>query len=117
MSSYHPISSGMTSAAFLGCLMIAGGFFVTAIFMRFKQVNMAGRDEVRWDNIPARISNVITYVLLQKRLPRNGYLYSGILHMFIFGAFVVLSVDTINFVSDGLFKVLAVQTNITSERS
>ena len=114
MSSYHPISSGMTSAAFLACLMIAGGFFVTAIFMRFKQVKLAGRDDVRWDNIPSRIGNVITYVLLQKRLPRNGYLYSGILHMFIFGAFVVLSVDTINFVTDGLFKVLAVQADETS---
>ena len=115
MSSYHPISSIVTSAAFLGCLLIAGGFFVTAIFMRFKQVNMAVRDEVRWNNIPARISNVIIYVLLQKRLPRNGYLYSGTLHMFIFGAFVVLSVDTVNFVTDGLFKVLAVQSGATSE--
>jgi Fe-S oxidoreductase len=115
MSSYHPISSGMTAAAFLACLTIAGGFFVIAIYMRFKQVKMGDRDDVRWDQIPARISNVITYVLLQKRLPRNGYLYSGILHMFIFGAFVVLSVDTINFVTDGLFKVLSIQTESTSE--
>jgi Fe-S oxidoreductase len=90
--------------------MIAGGFFVIAIVRRFQQVTMAGRFESRWDDITARISNVITYVLLQKRLPRNGYLYSGILHMFIFGAFVVLSLDTINFVSDGLLKVFAWQS-------
>ncbi len=115
MSSYHPISGGLTAAAFLACLLIAGGFFVTAIFMRFKQVKLATRDDVRWNDIPSRIGNVITYVLLQKRLPRNGYLYSGILHMFIFGAFVVLSVDTINFVSDGLFKVLALESAVETE--
>ena len=90
MTTYHPIASGITAAAFLCCLMIAGGFFVIAIVRRFQQVTMAGRFESRWDDIAARVSNVITYVLLQKRLPRNGYLYSGILHMFIFGAFVVL---------------------------
>ena len=110
MDTYHPIASGMTATAFLACLMIAGGFFVVAIVRRFQQVTMAGRVESRWDDIPARISNVITYVLLQKRLPRNGYLYSGILHMFIFGAFVVLSVDTVNFVSDGVLKVFAWQS-------
>ncbi|MCA9547120.1 MAG: (Fe-S)-binding protein, partial [Myxococcales bacterium] len=44
----------------------------------------------------------------QKRLPRNGYLYSGVLHMFIFGAFMVLSVDTINFILDGLLNIGAV---------
>jgi Fe-S oxidoreductase len=86
--------------------MAAGILFVTALVMRFKQVNLGAKADVRWDQVSDRIQNVITYVLFQKRLPRNGYLYSGILHMFIFGAFVVLSVDTINFVTDGLFKVM-----------
>ena len=112
---HHPISGGLSAAMFLAALALAAGLFVTAIVMRYKQLTMGKRAEVRWDNIGARIGNVITYVLLQKRLPRNGYLYSGVLHMFISGAFVVLSVDTINFVTDGLFKTLGLFTGATSE--
>ena len=62
------------------------------------------RPDIRWDEFMARVKNVFIYVVAQKRLPRNGYLYSGILHMFIFGAFMVLSIDTINFVTDGILR-------------
>ena len=104
---HHPISGGLSAAMFLFALALAGALFITAIIMRFKQVRQGARPEVRWDNIGARLGNVLTYVVLQKRLPKNGYLYSGVMHMFIFGAFMVLSVDTINFVTDGVLKVLS----------
>ncbi len=104
----HPVSSFPTVAAFLALLALGGAAFVYAIRMRFKQVQLAKRDEIRWNEIPARIKNVFIYVVGQKRLPRNGYLYSGILHMFIFGAFMVLSVDTVQFVLDGLLRSLDV---------
>ena len=104
----HPVSSFPTVAAFLALLALAGAAFVYAIRMRFKQVQLARRAEIRWDEIPARIKNVFVYVVGQKRLPRNGYVYSGVLHIFIFGAFMVLSVDTIQFVIDGLLRSLDV---------
>ena len=107
---HHPISGGLSAAMFLFALALAGALFITAIIMRFKQVRQGARPEVRWDNIGARLGNVLTYVVLQKRLPKNGYLYSGVMHMFIFGAFMVLSVDTINFVTDGLYNVLGLAT-------
>jgi Fe-S oxidoreductase len=88
-------------------LAAAGVAFVYALRMRYEQLIMGKRPDVRWDELPKRVRNVFIYVIGQARLPKNGYLYSGILHIFIFGAFMVLSVDTINFVVDGLFKSYA----------
>ena len=106
--SHHPIVSMVTVAAFLVLLVGALVAFMYAIKLRLGQVTMGKRTDVRWNEIPARIKNVFVYVVAQKRLPRNGYVYSGILHMFIFGAFMVLSIDTINFVIDGVLRTLDV---------
>jgi Fe-S oxidoreductase len=107
---YHPVSSWLGVAAFFVILAIAGAAFVQAIRMRVQQLLQGKTPDVRWDEIPARIQNVLIYVVGQKRLPSNGYVYSGVLHIFIFGAFMVLSVDTINFVTDGLLRSLDVAT-------
>ena len=110
---YHPVSNLFGVAAFLCFLVLAGIAFVYAIHMRISQVTVGKRWDVRWDEIPQRVKNVFIYVLGQKRLPRNGYLYSGVLHMFIFGAFMVLSVDTINFILDGVLKIGSVAQRST----
>lgn len=101
---YHPVSSLLGVVAFLLCLAVAGLAFVHAIRLRFSQVTLGKRPEVRWDNLPLRLKNFGYYVLAQGRMMKNGYLYSGLLHIFIFGAFMVLAVDTINFTTDGLIK-------------
>ena len=94
-----------------GLMLLAAAFaFAYALKMRYGQLTMGKRPDVRWDEMGQRIKNVFVYVLGQARLPKNGYLYSGILHIFIFGAFMVLSVDTINFVTDGIFKSYKVLT-------
>ncbi|MCB9546296.1 MAG: 4Fe-4S dicluster domain-containing protein [Myxococcales bacterium] len=105
---HHPIASWLGVIAFALLMGVATFGVINAFVMRFKQVKLAKRPEIRWDEIPQRIKNVMVYVLGQKRLPRNGYTYSGVLHMFIFGAFVVLSVDTTNFVLDGTFRMFDV---------
>ena len=108
MQSIHPIVAVGGAVAF-GLFMIAAGIaFAYALKMRFGQLTMGKRPDVRWDELPTRVKNVFIYVLGQARLPKNGYLYSGILHIFIFGAFVVLSVDTVNFVTEGALKSLGV---------
>ena len=107
---YHPITS-FTAVGFLAlCLGVAGLAFLYALKMRFDQLMLGRKADIRWDQLPQRVLNVFIYVFAQKRLPRNGYLYSGILHMFIFGAFVVLSIDTINFVTDGVLRGFEVLT-------
>ena len=108
--SFHPVTSWLGVAAYLAILGLAGAAFAYAIRLRLQQVTQGRRPEVRWDQVPQRIKNVFIYVLGQNRLPRNGYLYSGILHIFIFGAFVVLSVDTVNFIIDGLLRSVDVAT-------
>jgi Fe-S oxidoreductase len=106
--SHHPVASVFSGSLggifFILMLLTAKIFLIKALIMRFHQLKQAKRPENRWDQISKRIDNFIVYVLGQKRLPRNGYTYSGILHMFIFGAFMVLSIDTINFVTDGALK-------------
>lgn len=101
---HHPITSGLAVAAFLAILGGGGLGLVYAFIKRFKQVSMGKRPDIRWNEVPARIKNVLIYVVGQNRLPKNGYTYSGVLHIFIFGAFMVLSVDTTNFIIDGLLK-------------
>ena len=103
----HPIVTSAAVVVFGLMLAAAGLAFVYALRMRYGQLIMGKRPDVRWDELPKRVKNVFIYVIGQARLPKNGYLYSGILHIFIFGAFMVLSVDTINFVVDGIFKAYA----------
>ena len=110
----HPIIGHAGLIAFTLMMIAAGGAFVYALKMRYQQLLLGKRPDVRWDQMPARVLNVFIYVIGQARLPKNGYLYSGILHIFIFGAFMVLSVDTINFVTDGAFKAYAVATGALS---
>ncbi|MCA9548234.1 MAG: hypothetical protein KC613_27715, partial [Myxococcales bacterium] len=69
---YHPVSNLFGVAAFLCFLVLAGIAFAYAIHMRFGQVTLGKRPDVRWDEIPQRIKNVFIYVVGQKRLPRNG---------------------------------------------
>lgn len=105
---HHPITSFAGVIGFAVLMTAAAIAFVFAIHLRYKQVTMAKRPDDRFYDIPARIKNFLVYVMGQKRLPSHGYRYSGILHIFIFGAFVVLSVDTINFIVDAHLKLLDV---------
>ncbi|MBU0552528.1 (Fe-S)-binding protein [Myxococcota bacterium] len=103
---HHPVTTILGQLAFF-LIMFAGTMaFYFAIVMRFRQVTLGKRVEVRWDEIPTRIKNVLVFVLGQKRLPANGYWYSGLLHIMIFGTFVVLSIDTINFILEGTVGLL-----------
>ena len=106
MMTYHPTGQTIGALLFLAILAIGGLFFFLALRLRYRQLIVAKRSDVRWDRVGERMKNVLVYVLGQKRLPRNGYLYSGVLHIFIFSAFVVLSVDTVNFIIDGLLRVI-----------
>ena len=105
---HHPVSGWLGLVAFLALLGAGGVFFMLAVRMRVAQLLQAKRPDVRWDTVGERVRNFFVYVMAQKKLPKNGYWYSGVLHMFIFGAFVVLSVDTVNFILDGLLKGLDV---------
>ncbi len=105
---HHPVSNWLGVAAFTLILIVGILLFFLAIYLRFKQITQAKRPDVRWDQLGKRLSNVFTFVLGQKRLPANGYTYSGVLHIMIFGAFVVLSVDTVAFILDAKWEMFQV---------
>lgn len=105
---FHPISSWAGLAGFLVLMTVAGVALLYAFKLRYNQLTMGKRPDDRFSEPGPRIKNFLVYVMGQKRLPSHGYRYSGILHIFIFGAFVVLSVDTINFVVDGVLRSIDV---------
>jgi Fe-S oxidoreductase len=113
--SHHPITSVLAALAFLAILGAGGVFFVLAVRMRVRQLLMAKRPEIRWNDVSKRIENFFVYVVAQKKLPKNGYWYSGVLHIFIFGAFMVLGADTMNFIIDGLIKAFGAFTGSKPE--
>jgi Fe-S oxidoreductase len=105
---FHPVSSWLGAVAFVVALGVGIGLFINAVLMRYRQLVQARRPEVRWNDVPKRIKNFMVFVMGQYRLPKHGYWYSGVLHIFIFGAFVVLSIDTVNFVTDGALRTFDV---------
>lgn len=112
---HHPLLSVVASLAYLIVLAIGIVGFIYAVKLRMGQVLQAKRPEVRWDQVGQRVKNFFIYVVGQRRLPRNGYWYAGTLHMFIFGAFMVLSVDTTNYILDGLLRVVNAFAGSTPE--
>ena len=71
---HHPIGSMTGVICFGSLLALAGLAFMYALKMRFSQLMMGKRPDVRWDDIATRTKNVFIYVVAQKRLPKNGYL-------------------------------------------
>jgi hypothetical protein len=49
---HHPITSWLAAVAFLAILGAGGVFFILAVRMRIRQLLMAKRPEVRWNEVP-----------------------------------------------------------------
>src|SRR5438874_2319420 len=47
------------------------------------------------DRLGERVRQVLSVALLHRRLIRRGYVYAGVMHLFIFYGFVVLFIGTI----------------------
>src|ERR1700738_3941149 len=54
-----------------------------------------GQPALRIDRIGERVRQVLAVVFLHRRLIRPGYVYSGVMHLFIFWGFVVLFIGTL----------------------
>ena len=73
-------------------LVVLWGAFGLVARQRFALLQ-TGQYEVRWDRIPERVRTVVTYALMQKKMP--NYKVAGIAHFFIFVGFSVLLLNTI----------------------
>ncbi len=92
---------GIPTVIFSIIIPLAGiGIFAYIIMRRIAPLLKAAPDH-RFDRIPERIKNVINLWLVQYRHPR--YLFAGVLHIFIFFGFIILSLRSITLIFFGFW--------------
>ncbi|HKW42662.1 MAG TPA: (Fe-S)-binding protein [Thermoplasmata archaeon] len=69
-------------------LVVALSIFGRKMYLRLRYLFSGKGVERRWDHIPTRIKNFIVYGIFQRKVAREWY--AGVLHSFIFWAFVIL---------------------------
>ncbi len=109
----EPISEWSHRLLFWVLLLSGVGFFARTLFKRFHQIVRGRRPENRFDHLGLRIKRLFGTGIGQDRLPANGYLYSGILHLFIFCSFAVLLADTASFMLNGLLASVGLSARIS----
>ena len=62
---------------------------------------LTGKPAERWDHVPARVRNVVVFVVGQARLI-GGDFWPGLMHATIFWGFIVLTLGTIEFFGKGV---------------
>lgn len=92
---------GIPTVVFSIIIPLAGiGIFAYIIMRRIAPLLKAAPDH-RFDHIPERIKNVIKLWFGQYRHPR--YLFAGVLHIFIFFGFIILSLRSITLIFLGFW--------------
>src|SRR5439155_1734916 len=74
-------------------LAVALSIFGRKMYLRLRYLFTAQGTEPRWDHLPTRLKNFIVYGIFQRKVAREGY--AGVLHSFIFWAFVILGASVV----------------------
>src|SRR5213594_3799718 len=74
-------------------LVVSLSIFGRKLYLRIRYLFLAKGTERRWDHIPTRIKNFIVYGIFQRKVAREWY--AGVLHSFIFWAFVILGASVV----------------------
>jgi Fe-S oxidoreductase/nitrate reductase gamma subunit len=70
---------------------LALGFYFTRRYLIWRR----GRAYGRIDHIRERLTQALSVAFVHQRLIRPGYIYAGVMHLFIFWGFVVLFIGTL----------------------
>jgi Fe-S oxidoreductase len=90
---------------FYALIVVAVALFARrAIFL--VQTMLTGKPAARWDNVPARLLNVVVYVLGQARLLRGDF-WPGLMHATIFWGFIILSLGSLEFFGKGVTEAFS----------
>ncbi len=92
--------SYITNIIFAILLIIGVGFFVQNIKKIIRNIKL-GRDLDRSDNSSARWKNMINIALGQSKMTRRPV--AGILHIIVYAGFIIINVEVIEIIIDGLF--------------
>ncbi len=90
---------------FYALIAVALGLFARRVSFLVR-LALKGKPTVRWDHVPARLGNVIVFVLGQARL-LGGDFWPGLMHATIFWGFVILTLGTIEFFGKGVVESFA----------
>src|SRR5213596_4145753 len=74
-------------------LAVALSIFGRKVYLRLRYLFTAQRKEPRWDRLPTRLKNFVVYGIFQRKVAREWY--AGVLHSFIFWAFVILGASVV----------------------
>jgi Fe-S oxidoreductase len=74
-------------------LAVSLSIFGRKMYLRLRYLFTAQRKEPRWDHVPTRLKNFVVYGIFQRKVAREWY--AGVLHSFIFWAFVILGASVI----------------------
>lgn len=90
---------------FYALIVVALGLFGHRVSFLVR-LALRGQPTVRWDHVPARLGNVIVFVLGQARLI-GGDFWPGLMHATIFWGFIILTLGTIEFFGKGVVESFA----------
>src|SRR5438128_4760323 len=74
-------------------LVVCLSVFGRKLYLRIRYLFLAKGQERRWDHVPTRVKNFIVYGIFQRKVAREWY--AGVLHSFIFWAFVILGASVV----------------------
>src|SRR2546427_12199726 len=74
-------------------LVVSLSIFGRKLYLRIRYLFLAKGKERRWDHIPTRVKNFVVYGIFQRKVAREWY--AGVLHSFIFWAFVILGASVV----------------------
>ena len=74
-------------------LVVSLSIFGRKLYLRIRYLFLAKGKESRWDHVPTRVKNFIVYGIFQRKVAREWY--AGVLHSFIFWAFVILGASVV----------------------
>src|ERR671936_624875 len=87
------VLSGQETAVATAFLVVALAVFGRKMYLRLRYLFLAQAKEPRWDHIPTRVRNFVVYGIFQRKVAREWY--AGVLHSFIFWAFVILGASVV----------------------
>src|SRR2546430_7608982 len=85
--------TALDTVAVTAFLAVSLSIFGRKMYLRLRYLFTARRKEPRWDQLPTRVKNFIVYGIFQRKVAREWY--AGVLHSFIFWAFVILGASVV----------------------
>src|SRR2546423_15402796 len=74
-------------------IVVSLSIFGRKLYLRIRYLFLAKAKERRWDHVPTRLKNFVVYGIFQRKVAREWY--AGVLHSFIFWAFVILGASVV----------------------